>query len=65
MPAPNHSKALRGVKRRRPLDHRDGLLAGVDEIWIDFFLSRVGSDAEETVLGVENDAHVLGCEVAG
>src|SRR5262249_51974828 len=55
--AADHRERVRRRKERRSGPDRDGLLARVDEIGVDLVLRRVRSEAEDAVLGLENDLH--------
>src|SRR2546425_1024327 len=60
VPAPNHGEGIGGVEVGRSGNLRDGLLAGVDEIWILFPYFGKGSDPQQSVLRLENDGHPPG-----
>src|SRR5690606_16800037 len=60
MAATDHREARRAVEVRRARRCRHGLLAGVDEVWVDLVVGRVGADAEQPVLGVQDDVDASG-----
>ena len=62
--AADHREALRAVEVRGAGERGHRLLRGVDEIGIDLVLARSGPDAEEPVLGVQEDVRVV-AEKAG
>ncbi len=63
MTAADHREARRAVEVGRAGERGDRLLRGVDEVGIELLLGGSRPDAEEAVLGVEEDLR-LGAEVA-
>ena len=58
--AADHAEARRRVEVRGTRQHRDGLLAGVDEVGVDLVFGRVRADAEDAVLGLQQDRDAVG-----
>ncbi len=60
MPAADHGKAVGGRKVRRPVKLGYGLLASIDEIGIDFIISREGAHAEHPIFRLQGDVNAIG-----
>ena len=58
--AANHGERIGAREKGRAGHRRDGLLAGVDQVGIDFVLGRERADAEQAVLGLQRDVHAFG-----
>src|SRR5438046_1485855 len=56
--AARDSEAIGVMHQRGAGDQRDRLHAGVDQIWVDVRLVRRRADADDAVLGVEDDLSV-------
>ena len=59
----DHAEARRRIEIGGTGVHRHDLLAGVDEVGIDLVLGGVGTDAEESVLGLQDEVDIVGQEV--
>jgi hypothetical protein len=58
--AADHPEARRGVEEGSALAQGDRLLAGVDQVGVDILLEGIGADAEDAVLGLQDDLDVVG-----
>ena len=58
--AADHPEGHRGVEEAGAGQDRDGLLAGVDQVGVLLALERVGADAEDAVLAVQDHVHAVG-----
>src|SRR6185436_4135934 len=55
MPAADHGEGVGVVEIRAAREQRHRLLAGVGQVFVDLALLRLGSDAEDSVLAVQDD----------
>ena len=60
MPTTNHRERIRTVEKGTAGNGSDGLLAGIDEIRVDFVFRGEGADAEQTVFALQPHVHALG-----
>ena len=63
MTAPDHQKRVGVVHIAAAGHQRDRLLAGVDQIPVDFVVARRRPDAEDAVLAVQDDLAIGGNEI--
>ena len=57
--SPNHREALGATEVAGSINRGDRFLARVDEVGVDFGLRRIGADAQQAVLALEENLHTL------
>ena len=57
VPSADHGKRVGAGKERRPEQHRDRLLARVDQVRVHFFFQGIGPNPQHAVLRLQHDFH--------